>query len=88
MCANQIPREMHELTAACAKGDFASARKLHLRLLNLMSPNFVESNPVPVKSSLAALGLCEDVFRSPLASAAPKTRELLKAALDELGVTQ
>jgi 4-hydroxy-tetrahydrodipicolinate synthase len=88
VCANQIPREMHELTAACAKGDFAAARKLHLRLLNLMNLNFVESNPVPVKSSLAALGLCEDVFRSPLAPAAAKTRELLKAAFAELGVTK
>jgi 4-hydroxy-tetrahydrodipicolinate synthase len=88
VCANQIPREMHELTAACAKGDFASARKLHLRLLNLMNLNFVESNPVPVKSSLAMLGLCEDVFRSPLAPAAAKTRELLKAAFAELGVTK
>jgi 4-hydroxy-tetrahydrodipicolinate synthase len=88
VCANQIPREMHELTAACAKGDFVAARKLHLRLLNLMNLNFVESNPVPVKSSLAMLGLCEDVFRSPLAPAAAKTRELLKAALTELGVSK
>jgi 4-hydroxy-tetrahydrodipicolinate synthase len=86
VCANQIPREMHELTAACAKGDFAAARKLHLRLLSLMNLNFVESNPVPVKSSLAMLGLCEDVFRSPLAPAAAKTRELVKEALDQLGV--
>jgi len=88
VCANQIPREMHELTAACSKGDFVAARKLHLRLLNLMNLNFVESNPVPVKSSLAMLGLCEDVFRSPLAPAAAKTRELLKAALAELGVSK
>jgi len=88
VCANQIPREMHELTAACAKGDFVAARTLHLRLLNLMNLNFVESNPVPVKSSLAMLGLCEDVFRSPLAPAAAKTRELLKAALAELGVSK
>jgi 4-hydroxy-tetrahydrodipicolinate synthase len=88
VCANQIPGEMHELAALCAKGDFAAARALHLRLLNLMNLNFVESNPVPVKSSLAALGLCEDVFRSPLAPAAPRTRELLKAALAELGVTK
>jgi 4-hydroxy-tetrahydrodipicolinate synthase len=73
VCANQIPREMHELTAACAKGDFVAARKLHLRLLNLMNLNFVESNPVPVKSSLAMLGLCEDVF--PLAAGArPRPR--------------
>lgn len=86
VCANQVPREMHELVAACAKGDFAAGRKLHYRLLNLMNLNFVESNPVPVKASLAMLGLCEEVFRSPLAPPTDKTRELLKQALRELGL--
>jgi 4-hydroxy-tetrahydrodipicolinate synthase len=86
VCANQVPREMHELTAACAKGDFGAARKLNNRLLKLMNLNFVESNPVPVKASLAMMGLCEEVFRSPLAPAASKTRELLREALQELGL--
>lgn len=86
VCANQVPREMHELVAACAKGDFATGRKLHYRLLNLMNLNFVESNPVPVKASLAMLGLCEEVFRSPLAPPTDKTRELLREALNELGL--
>ena len=37
---------------------------------------FVESNPVPVKASLAMMGLCEEAFRSPLAPPTDKTREL------------
>jgi 4-hydroxy-tetrahydrodipicolinate synthase len=88
VCANQVPKEMHELAAACTKGDFAAARKLHYRLLPLMNLNFVESNPVPVKASLAMLGLCEEVFRSPLAPPTDKTREELKKALRELGLLQ
>ncbi len=36
-----------------------------------MNLNFVESNPIPVKASLALLGLCEESFRLPLC---PPTR--------------
>ena len=78
---------MHDLVAAAARGDFAAARKIHDRLLRLMNLNFVESSPVPVKTSLAMLGLCQDVFRSPLAPALESTRAQLKSALAELGVT-
>ena len=88
VCANQVPREMHELTAACARGDFAAARQIHYRLLKLMNLNFVESNPVPVKASLAMMGLCEETFRSPLAPPTDKTRELLREALLELGLVR
>jgi 4-hydroxy-tetrahydrodipicolinate synthase len=86
VCANQVPREMHELTAACARGDWVTARSLHYRLLKLMNLNFVESNPVPVKASLAILGLCGVTIRSPLAPPADRTRELLREALQELGL--
>jgi len=88
VCANQVPREMHELVAACARGEFAAARQIHYRLLKLMNLNFVESNPVPVKASLAMMGLCEEAFRSPLAPPTDKTRELLREALLELGLVR
>lgn len=88
VCANQVPREMHELVAACARGEFAAARTIHYRLLKLMNLNFVESNPVPVKASLAMMGLCEEAFRSPLAPPTDKTRELLREALLELGLVR
>lgn len=87
VCANQVPREMHELTAACRRGDYAAARAIHYRLLRLMNLNFVESNPVPVKASLALLGLCGETFRSPLAPPTERTRQLLREALRELGLS-
>jgi 4-hydroxy-tetrahydrodipicolinate synthase len=86
VAANQVPRPMHDLTAACARGDFASARSLHNRLLKLMNLNFIESNPVPVKASLALLGLCEESFRLPLCPPTEATREALRGALLELGL--
>jgi 4-hydroxy-tetrahydrodipicolinate synthase len=84
VAANQVPRAMHELTAACARGDFTEARRIHYRLLRLMNLNFVESSPIPVKTSLAMMGLCAESFRLPLCPATDATKEALRAALREL----
>lgn len=86
VAANQVPGPMHDLAAACARGDFANARSLHNRLLKLMNLNFIESNPVPVKASLALMGLCEESFRLPLCPPTEATREALRGALLELGL--
>lgn len=84
--SNQAPRLMADLVAACARADFAAARAVHERLLALMNMNFVESNPIPVKASLALLGLCEESFRLPLVPATDATRARLRQALKELGL--
>ncbi len=84
--ANQIPREMHDLTAACARGDFAEARRIHNRVLGLMNLNFVESSPIPVKTALALLGLCGETFRSPMCPPTEATREAMRKELTALGL--
>ena len=84
VAANQVPGPMHDLAQACAAGDFAAARRIHNRLLPLMGLNFVESNPIPVKASLAMMGLCEESFRLPLVPPTEPTREALRRVLREL----
>lgn len=84
--ANQVPGEMHDLAAACARGDFAEARRIHNRLLPLMNLNFVESSPIPVKASLALLGLCSETYRSPMCPPTDATREALRKELTSLGL--
>ena len=86
VAANQVPGPMRDLVAACARGDFAEGRRIHNRLLRLMTLNFVESNPIPVKASLALMGLCEESFRLPMCPPTEGTRESLRAALRELGL--
>ena len=86
VAANQVPGPMHALAAACARGDLAEARRLHTLLLPLMNLNFIESNPIPVKASLAMLGLCEEVFRLPLCPPTDATRDALRGALRDLGL--
>jgi len=82
--SNQVPGPMHDLVAAAARGDFAEARRIYNRLLRLMNLNFVESSPIPVKASLALLGLCEESYRLPLCPPSDATREALRSALREL----
>jgi len=86
VAANQVPGEMRDLAAACARGDFAEGRRIHYRLLRLMNVNFLESNPIPVKASLAMMGLCEESYRLPMCPPTEGTREALRGALKELGL--
>ena len=84
--ANQAPGLMVDLVRACASGEFAAGRAHHAKLLRLMTLNFVESNPIPVKAALALMGLCEEAFRLPLVPASEATREAMRGALRELGL--
>jgi 4-hydroxy-tetrahydrodipicolinate synthase len=82
--ANQVPREFSDLVRACLKGKWSKALELHNRLLPLMNVNFIESSPIPVKASLAIMGMIEEVYRLPLVQISAKNREKLKKVLVEM----
>ena len=86
VASNEIPAEMAQLVEAAERGDYATARKIHTRLLPLLLGNFIESNPGPVKFAMAAMGLCEEVFRLPMVSPRPASQEKILAILKELGL--
>ncbi len=86
VAANVMPKEMHELTRACLSGDFVSAGKMQLRLRRLCEALFWEVNPIPVKTALALMGYCQEVFRLPMCEMVPENREKLKAVLTEYGL--
>ena len=86
VAANEAPAEMAALVDLAAAGDFRAARAAHERLLPLMQVNFVESNPIPVKAALAAMGLIEEAYRLPMAPPAPASRARIAEALRELGL--
>jgi 4-hydroxy-tetrahydrodipicolinate synthase len=87
VASNEIPAEMVEMVHAAARRDFAAARKVHRRILPLMLGNFVESNPGPVKFAMAAMGLCEEVFRLPMVSPRPASQQKIRGILKDLGLT-
>jgi 4-hydroxy-tetrahydrodipicolinate synthase len=84
--SNEAPKLMSAMMDSALAGDFATARSIHYRLLPLMRANFVESNPVPVKTAMARLGRCGETLRSPLGPPDDATRRLIDAALDRAGL--
>jgi len=87
VAANEIPRLMSDMTAAALKGDLDGARAIHNRILPLMTGNFIESNPIPVKAAMKMLGIIpNDTVRSPLAPITDGNRKKLEAILRECGL--
>lgn len=84
--SNIVPEEMVKLAEALLHDDMTAARKLHHRLFPLFRGCFVESNPIPVKAAMAAMGLMENSLRLPLVQASDSTMELMKRTLTELGI--
>ncbi len=84
--ANEAPAETAALIRSCLDGEYGRARELHFRLLPLMRANFIESNPVPVKTALELMGRCRGDLRAPLGPPEPATRAAVRQALERAGV--
>jgi 4-hydroxy-tetrahydrodipicolinate synthase len=85
--SNEVPAEMSRMVELAEAGDFAGARRLHRELMPLMQINFVESSPIPVKAAMAMMGLLDEVYRLPMVSPRPASRERIAQVLHDLGLT-
>jgi 4-hydroxy-tetrahydrodipicolinate synthase len=86
VASNEIPAEMAQMVEAAERGDFSLARTIHQKLLPLLLGNFIESNPGPVKFAMAAMGLCDLVYRLPMVPPRPASQDRLLAILKDLGL--
>jgi 4-hydroxy-tetrahydrodipicolinate synthase len=86
--SNEIPAEMSEMVRLALRGNIWGAREIHRRFHPLMEVNFVESNPGPVKTALAAMGLMEPVWRLPLVAPKRENRERIVGVLNSLGLVE
>lgn len=84
VASNVGPTQMHELVHAYLSGDTASALAMHRKLFPLFKALFVETNPIPVKTALAAMGKIREEFRLPLVSINEANRRVLMDVLAEL----
>lgn len=84
VASNVAPAELARLTADCLAGNYAAARERHRRLSPLFRLLFAETNPIPVKSAMAMLGLDSGLLRLPLREMDPTKREALREALEDL----
>lgn len=86
VAANVMPKELHQLTAACLSGDYVAAGRMQLKLRKLCEALFWEVNPIPVKTALALMGHCREEFRLPMCEMEPENREKLKGVLASYGL--
>jgi 4-hydroxy-tetrahydrodipicolinate synthase len=84
VASNEAPAEMAQIVELCEKGDFAAARKLHHWLFPLIQVNFAETNPIPCKSAMAAMGLIEESYRLPIVPPSAATRNKVMQVLQNL----
>ena len=82
--ANEVPSAFSQMVNAALQENFIEARAIHNELLNLMNINFIESNPIPVKSALAMMGIIHEVYRLPLTQMSAEHRFALRRVLEEL----
>ena len=82
--ANEVPAEMARMVECAERNDFAAARQIHAQLLPLLLVNFIEANPIPVKSAMAALGLLDEVYRLPMVAPREASRARIRQVLAEL----
>ncbi len=64
--SNVVPRLTVAVWEAWRRGDVTEAARIHRQLYPLVRYLFAQSNPVPVKAALAAMGLCSAECRLPL----------------------
>jgi 4-hydroxy-tetrahydrodipicolinate synthase len=81
--ANVTPKEMSDMCRAFFDQEMDRARTLHYKLLGLMGAMFYETSPVPVKTALNLMGICEDVFRLPLCRMEEGNRRKLASIMKE-----
>ena len=86
VASNVIPREVAQMVRAYQLGKPSLALRLHDKYYQLFKDLFIETNPAPVKSALAMMGMIQEEFRLPLVPMSLKNRHSLKATLKACGV--
>jgi len=84
--ANIVPRDVADLTRAFLSGDWKRARELHLKLFPLCQAMFCETNPIPVKTAMALMGMINGELRLPLCPMSEANLSKLKAAMRAYGL--
>ncbi|MCL4533732.1 MAG: 4-hydroxy-tetrahydrodipicolinate synthase [Bacteroidetes bacterium] len=84
--ANVWPRPVADLVAAWLSGDSRRAQAIHLDIFDMCKAMFIETNPIPVKTAAALMGMCSGEMRQPLWPMAETNVKKLKDAMTAAGI--
>ncbi len=86
VASNIAPAPVAELAHAMLDGKIEKAAGLHEKLSPLFRNCFVESNPIPAKAALAAMGMMANELRLPLVPCQQKTYDLMVETIKDLSI--
>lgn len=81
--ANIIPEVMHLMCKSFFDGDIEEARRLQLALLPIQQAAFCEVNPIPIKTMMGILKLCDPEVRLPLVKPSLEHYEYMEKVLHD-----
>lgn len=86
VASNVAPAQMAEFVGYMKAGNWEKARQMNEVLTPLFANCFVESNPIPAKAALAAMGLIKNELRLPLVPSQQSTYDLMIETIKPLGL--
>ncbi len=86
VASNIIPTDVEELVQSFLRGEVTKTEELHRHFADLFRDLFIEPNPVPIKTALAAKGVCHDDVRLPLCEMSESNKEILMKTLKSLHI--
>lgn len=86
VASNVAPKLMAEFIDAIRSGCHEKAYSMNEMLTPLFTNCFVESNPIPAKAVMHAMGLIQNEFRLPLVPAQQSTYDLMVKTVRDLGL--
>jgi 4-hydroxy-tetrahydrodipicolinate synthase len=84
VASNIAPAQVSSLVSAAREGKWKEAEEIDSALAPLFKACFVESNPIPVKAGMEALGLMTAEVRLPLTEATLETKKLISSLVAAL----
>ncbi|MGB2630849.1 MAG: 4-hydroxy-tetrahydrodipicolinate synthase [Candidatus Omnitrophota bacterium] len=86
--ANIIPGKVHELVQFFLDGHIDRSREIHFEIMDLCKAMFIETNPIPVKTSMAMMDMINEEWRLPLCEMSDAGRTRLEQVLRRYGLVK
>ena len=84
--SNLIPNKCSQLFNLFKDGNILEARKINSAISELNKLLFIDTNPIPIKSAMSKIGLCQNNLRLPLTSLNKEKTILLYEELKKMNI--